>query len=458
MIRVTEIERRIFDTCTAVVAHFNLGTTVRVVGGWVRDKLLGNDSNDIDIALDNVTGVQFAHHLNEYLEKIGVRAHAVGVIQANPKKSKHLETATCTLFGKRIDINNLRAENYTHNHSRIPAEVRIGTPLEDAQRRDLTINALFYNINNDSIEDFCGMGLADLKEGIVRTPCDPMQTFTDDPLRVLRAARFAGRFGYSIAENLVQAARSDTIKNNLLNKVSRERVGKEIKEMLETASNPVACFRILCITFDMYDVVFQIPPSYKQDAVLRDSSLNIMERTHSILSHLHDRDRRTVLLMAAFFAPLWDRDAHIVQFIIEKSLKLHKLAKDVTNMLRAAHEFARVSQEWIANSDPPDALKLVVGHTIRIGGECWKDALLLSGVIASPSDSMRDWIGASGVENCWAAKPHFDGNFLASQFHLRGREIGNCAEKIVDWMILHPHGTKEECLLYLEMIHNNKSS
>jgi len=70
----------------------------------------------------------------------------------------------------------------------------MGTPLEDAERRDLTINSMFYNIKEEKIEDYTGKGLDDLWAGIARTPLDPYKTFTDDPLRILRTVRFASRF------------------------------------------------------------------------------------------------------------------------------------------------------------------------------------------------------------------------------------------------------------------------
>jgi tRNA nucleotidyltransferase/poly(A) polymerase len=89
--------------------------------------------------------------------------------------------------------------------SRIPS-MALGTPAEDASRRDLTINAMFYNVNTDTIEDFCGTSLSDLQLGVVRTPCPPLQTFLDDPLRVLRAVRFAGRFQFRLCPELCAAA------------------------------------------------------------------------------------------------------------------------------------------------------------------------------------------------------------------------------------------------------------
>jgi tRNA nucleotidyltransferase (CCA-adding enzyme) len=94
-----------------------------------------------------------------------------------------------------IDLVNLRKEEYALD-SRIPT-VAFGTPLEDALRRDLTINALFYNINTGQVEDYTEHGIEDLKAGRIRTPLNPEQTFKDDPLRILRVFRFAARYNFS---------------------------------------------------------------------------------------------------------------------------------------------------------------------------------------------------------------------------------------------------------------------
>jgi tRNA nucleotidyltransferase (CCA-adding enzyme) len=106
--------------------------------------------------------------------------------------------------------------------------MQFGTPFQDALRRDLTINALFYNINEQRVEDFTGKGLEDLKEGIIRTPLEPRTTFIDDPLRVMRAIRFGTRFGYRFDADLVRAAQLADVKDALMSKVSRERIGQEL--------------------------------------------------------------------------------------------------------------------------------------------------------------------------------------------------------------------------------------
>lgn len=215
--------------------------TLRFTGGWVRDKLLGVESHDIDVALSNMTGYQFGLRLKEYLEDDDhVKKHGlqddpkkVGLakIAANPEKSKHLETVTTKIMGLDIDLVNLRKEVYTED-SRNPA-MEFGTPREDADRRDATINAMFYNLNDSVVEDLTGMGLDDLDKGIIRTPLSPpLETFRDDPLRVLRLIRFASRFGYIIEDEALQAMRKAEIKSALVHKITKERIWVELEKML----------------------------------------------------------------------------------------------------------------------------------------------------------------------------------------------------------------------------------
>ena len=222
-----------------------LPVTLRVAGGWVRDKLLGRESKDIDIALDALQGREFAERVNEYLASTGAPTSGVGVIHANPEQSKHLETATLRVHGTWLDLVHLRSETYAEG-SRIPDAVSFGTPEQDAQRRDLTFNALFYNLHSRCVEDHLGgAGLADLRAGIARTPLPPLQTLLDDPLRALRAVRLATRLGFSLAADLQEAAASPQVHAALRAKVSRERVGVELDGMLR-GPHPVASLRTLC--------------------------------------------------------------------------------------------------------------------------------------------------------------------------------------------------------------------
>ncbi|KAG6366888.1 hypothetical protein INS49_001069 [Diaporthe citri] len=212
---------------------------LRWAGGWVRDKLLGRPSHDIDVAINSMTGEVFGNELRrfcEYPENVArhnLQPEDIGrlhKIAKNPEKSKQLETATVKLFGLDVDFVNLRTEKYTED-SRNP-QVEFGTAKEDALRRDATVNALFYNIHTGDVEDFVG-GLPDMEAGIIRTPMDPFQTFMDDPLRVLRLVRFASRLGFSIAPSTKEFMGDTRVLEALRAKISRERVGTEVEKMLK---------------------------------------------------------------------------------------------------------------------------------------------------------------------------------------------------------------------------------
>jgi tRNA nucleotidyltransferase/poly(A) polymerase len=263
-IKPTAREKKIFDLLRDVVRTKAPDTTLRVAGGWVRDKLMGKGSNDIDISPDNMSGEEFANLVKEYLEERGVSGGTVAVVNANPEQSKHLATAMIRLFGQPIDFVQLRTETYAD--SRIPT-AEAGTPEEDASRRDLTINSMFYNINTGEVEDYMG-GLEDLRNGIARTPIDPVQTFLDDPLRILRTVRFAARYDLELDPELIAAAKRPEVQDAFRNKVSKERIwqelawkpeGKKAKPAALTGPDPTRAARLLG-QLGFRDIVFEILP------------------------------------------------------------------------------------------------------------------------------------------------------------------------------------------------------
>lgn len=227
---------------------------LRFTGGWVRDKLLGVDSHDIDVAISTMTGFQFGNFMKEYLDDPENLAKYKGnnnpalndeeivkvhKIDANPEKSKHLETVTTRIFGLDIDLVNLRKETYTDD-SRNP-QMEFGTAEEDALRRDATVNAMFYNLNTSTLEDLTTLGLQDLKQKLIRTPLEAYQTFKDDPLRILRLIRFASRLGYRIDDDSKQAMQNESIRDALRHKISKERVGAEVEKMLRGKLSSACC-------------------------------------------------------------------------------------------------------------------------------------------------------------------------------------------------------------------------
>jgi len=224
---------------------------LRFAGGWVRDKLLGIQSHDIDTAINATTGLYFCEKLQEYfkepdnMKKHSLEATDLGnlyTVAKNPDKSKHLETANKKILGFEVDFVNLRKETYSED-SRNP-QMEFGTAEEDALRRDANINALFYNLHKDEVEDFVG-GLEDLDSKMIRTPLEPKTTFTDDPLRVLRLIRFASRLGFKIDEGTENCMSEPEVMEALKMKISRERVGIEVTKMLKG----ICCFQKESVLF-----------------------------------------------------------------------------------------------------------------------------------------------------------------------------------------------------------------
>ena len=233
------LRQLLLDVSNYIAANGGQKPDLRFTGGWVRDKLLGYTSKDIDISISSMTGYKFGSLMKDFLESSANNNTKYGrgilgslaKIEANPEKSKHLETVTTKILGLEIDLVNLRKETYVED-SRNPI-MEFGSPEEDASRRDSTVNALFFNLQTSEIEDYTGRGLQDMELKLLKTPLSPYQTFKDDPLRVLRTIRFASRLGYRIDPADEHAMGEESIREALRLKISRERVGVEIVKMLQ---------------------------------------------------------------------------------------------------------------------------------------------------------------------------------------------------------------------------------
>ena len=195
------------------------GVRAFVVGGYVRDHYLRRPSTDIDVVVVG-SGIALAEALGRELHtKVSV--------------FKTFGTAMVRAGGVEVEFVGARRESYTRD-SRKP-EVEPGTLEDDQRRRDFTINAMAWSLNEatfgELVDPFDGM--SDLEECIIRTPCDPDITFSDDPLRMMRAVRFAAQLGFAI-----EPATFDAIGRNAerIRIVSRERI---IVEMNKIVLSPV---------------------------------------------------------------------------------------------------------------------------------------------------------------------------------------------------------------------------
>jgi len=215
----TSIEKNAVKLLGSIVKKSPFKNKTFLAGGYVRDKILGRPSKDIDIVVAKENGgIDLATYISN---KLGIR---------EPVIFPTFGTAKIQLpSGLEVEFVQTRNEEYMRG-SRKP-RTSFGTLNEDIERRDFTINTLLYDLTNDKILDLTGRGLSDLKKGLIKTPLDPNETFKDDPLRMLRAIRFATKYGFEFDENIIPAIKANSQE---LRHISKERIQDEFNKMLLT--------------------------------------------------------------------------------------------------------------------------------------------------------------------------------------------------------------------------------
>ncbi|KAJ5812950.1 TRNA nucleotidyltransferase [Penicillium robsamsonii] len=491
-------------------------TVLRFTGGWVRDKLLGVESHDIDVGISNMTGYQFGMALKDYLD---VPEHlekykknlpngemhdaivSLHKIEANPEKSKHLETVTTKIFGLDIDLVNLRKETYTDD-SRNP-QMEFGTALEDALRRDATINALFYNLNESRLEDLTKRGLDDMKKKIIRCPMEPYQTFKDDPLRVLRLIRFASRLGYQIDPETKAAMKIEDIREALKLKISKERVGAELEKMLR-GPDPRGALELID-RLQLFSTIFANhqdevkadtstwPLAYNTMARLLHPEADNSEEVRAVTKRVRNilfRDETTIYYawMITTFAPWTSIPARagkgskpVPPRAVEVGRDSLRTDNKTLNALRASalhyKETIATKNALLANemSGTPAEIRQRVGLQMRSWNKDWKLCILLAimqeamalrdfaegklhplmitfqfsqCVVVREYDQFLAYIVESDLEGVCDLKPIVNGDeIMKSLGAKKGPWMSKAVNMALEWQLLHPDITEKEKVL-----------
>jgi len=208
---------KIFETLSAVVTSENI--QAYVIGGWVRDCLLKRDHSDKDIDIVVIgSGIEIAKKAAKKINP-GIKVSVF----------KNFGTAMFRNQEYEIEFVGARKESYERG-SRKPF-VEDGTLEDDQKRRDFTINTLAISINKETYGDFLDPfgGIDDLKKKIIRTPLEPDKTFSDDPLRMMRAIRFATQLNFIIEENTFNSIKENAERIEI---VSGERVVTELNKII----------------------------------------------------------------------------------------------------------------------------------------------------------------------------------------------------------------------------------
>ncbi len=205
------------------------GVQAFVIGGYVRDYYLRRKCTDIDVVVVG-SGIEIAEALGRELHtKVSV--------------FKTFGTAMLRADGMEVEFVGARKESYSPD-SRKP-HVEDGTIEDDQRRRDFTINAMAWSLNSATFGELVDPfeGMYDLEDCIIRTPCDPDITFSDDPLRMMRGVRFASQLGFDLAPETF-----DAIKRN------RERIAIVSKERIITELNKIVASPVPSIGFDLLEL------------------------------------------------------------------------------------------------------------------------------------------------------------------------------------------------------------
>lgn len=216
----------VFKTLAEVAEE--TGTEAYVIGGFVRDLLLDRRVTDLDVVTVG-DGIDFAQSVSKKLDNQPVKVF------------KTYGTAMLKYGDWDLEFVGARKESYSRD-SRKP-QVEPGSLRDDQLRRDFSINALAISLNKVNLGELSDPfgGVEDLKKGLIRTPTDPHRTYSDDPLRMMRAIRFATQLGFAIEEDSMKAISE---MKGRLSIVSAERVNVELNKII-MAERPSIGFKLL---------------------------------------------------------------------------------------------------------------------------------------------------------------------------------------------------------------------
>lgn len=426
---------------------------VYYVGGCVRDLILGKPVKDIDIVVEMKNGgIMLANWLavkdgSWVLDKNPVIFETYGTAKFEFRKDPD-----CA--GIELECVQTRKEQY-HKDSRNPETV-FGTIQEDAKRRDLTINAMYYNVTKGEICDFNGTGFNDLAHNIIRTPCDPDITFSDDPLRILRVIRFAARLGWGINKDTWFGM----VKNaHRIDIISQERITDEVSKIICTDHPSEGVRRLLnCgilhrIMPDIYDMQF----SYES----KNPMVTTFDHTMKVLDTMVDTGVEHRL--AALFHDVGkamaeaDRTVSPNQFsadIAMADLRKMKYSNEVVNAVACAIRHHEWFSTYTDGFLPPDKkirkLMNSCGNNLAVtldlmnaNNQCRTYNKKKTQVL----QVMRRIEELDELETMTNVKLPVDGNEIMKELGIKGGpQIGVILNEIREEYFENPEITKEECL------------
>jgi len=283
--KLSEVKQSIFACIPPEVTAGadRLGYELYAVGGCVRDPILGRAIGDVDLAVVGDAS-KLAQNLARELNAGQVTIYA------------RFGTAMLRIGDRNFEFATARAESYQPD-SRKPVEVHL-VPIElDLKRRDFTINALALAVNGARQGELIDLfsGLADLKAHILRTPLDPEVTFSDDPLRMLRAIRFAADFGFDVHPDTWRGIQTQVTRLRI---VAPERIGEEFWKML-SGSDPVRAMQLLLDSGIAAVIIPEVAAMAGVEQINRHHHKDVLLHSLKVMQNVAEKTSDPVVRLAA---------------------------------------------------------------------------------------------------------------------------------------------------------------
>jgi len=308
---------------------------VYTVGGFVRDYLLGITSKDIDFVLEG-DGPAFAEKL---AKKLGVTNFTV---------YKKFGTAMIKYHDLVLEFVGARKESYREG-SRKP-DVKSTDLLTDISRRDFTVNAIAVSLNSDSYGEIIDPyhGQKDIKSKIIRTPLDPSKTFFDDPLRIMRAIRFACQLNFNIDNSTLRGLNKE---KERLKIISQERITDELLKIL-ASTKPSVGFKIMDKTGILPIILPEIAALKGVDQVGKHSHKDVFYHTIKVIDNIAKGSDDMRLRLVALFHDV--AKPATKQFKSEIGWTFHghddlgaRMLPDIFNRLKLSNEMLKYTEKLI---------------------------------------------------------------------------------------------------------------
>lgn len=434
-----EREMELFGVVQRVAVQ--CGAMVWAVGGWVRDTLLGIAAHDVDFAVAGVSPTLFAKKL---ALELGSRASSVGTVHSNKAAGKHFDTAVLSIDGEWIDIAPLRSAA-----SSIKEQL-----LQDALDRDYCMNALYYNLESQVVDDPTHRGRDDLATGTLSTPQEPEHTFTYDALRILRGIRLASKLGLSFDMSTTAYITAQPLPLlQAMDVVARERIGQELMQILGLKSGRV---RQALEWMEQFNLLWWMIPAHTYSP-----SISIDAQFAVLLTKATKQDLITpTLLLAALLQPCVGHNAPVKR---RPSLASHitvhelKLRRKDAALVDTVHRCCSKALALLMHDTINDK-NIPLGHLVRDAGPNMAQCLAYAHTYATytnttthqSASSFLTTVESMGLSEAYRWTPLLSGSTIRDACGVEGPQIREAMQLVLEWRLMDPQIDAASCLARLQ--------